>query len=152
MQYVKASWSRFRLFVAIPMSGDPYRRHVPFSHQFLSPFLIVNFLIFSVTLTWSQLGRWVSTLGAGGLLDVVWRTSATTAQSVRLITALSKTWCTFGLQIVKRLLLYYSHIWITTELDFSSKTILAHCLFHWIDPKTLKSEIIIEFFHIHVWR
>lgn len=48
-------------------------------------------------LTGTQLGRWVSALGALGLLDVVRRASATTAQRVRLITALSKAWCSLRL-------------------------------------------------------
>lgn len=43
-------------------------------------------------LTGTQLGSRVSALGALGLLDMVRRASAPTAQRVRLIAALSKTW------------------------------------------------------------
>lgn len=49
-------------------------------------------------LTWSELGGWVPALRTSRLLDVVRWPAATTAQCVRLVMPLTKTWCTFCLQ------------------------------------------------------
>lgn len=49
------------------------------------------------SLTWSDFGSWVAALSAFGFLNVIRWTSTTTAQSVRLVMAFSKTWCTFRL-------------------------------------------------------
>lgn len=56
----------------------------------------------TMVLTGAQTSRWVSTLRASVLLDVVRRPATTTAQRVRLIVALSKARCTFRLQGERR--------------------------------------------------
>lgn len=50
------------------------------------------------SLTWSQLCRWITALGATRFLDVIWRAAAASAQCVRLIATLTKTWCPFRLE------------------------------------------------------
>lgn len=52
---------------------------------------------FTLQLTWTGLSSWISTLWAQWLLNVVRRTSTTTANRVGLVTALSKAWGTFCL-------------------------------------------------------
>lgn len=51
----------------------------------------------SCQLTWTGLSSWVSALRAQRLLDVVWWASATTANRVGLVAALSKAWRTLCL-------------------------------------------------------